>query len=357
MIDIGGPALLRAAAKNFAHVAPVPRPDLYGARARRAAPSTASCRSRRAASSPSRRSPSTAAYEASIAQWFGERSSVPAVADPVVREGARPPVRREPAPARRLLRRGRSRGGTCSRTSTSSHGRELSFNNLNDLDAARRVAREFALPACVIVKHANPCGVAVAATVEEAYERALASDPVSAYGGVVVLTRPVSAGARRADRGAVRRGAARARLRRRRAGGADEEAGDAHPRRPRAPRGHAGRARLPARRRRPARPGPRRRRRRPRRDAGRLRRADRGAVGRRHVRVAGLQARDVERDRAREGPADDRHRRRPDEPRRLRPDRARPRARSRATTRSARRSRRTRSSRSRTGPSSRSTRA
>jgi phosphoribosylaminoimidazolecarboxamide formyltransferase/IMP cyclohydrolase len=72
------------------------------------------------------------------------------------------------------------------------HGRELSFNNLNDLDAARMVVREFALPACVIVKHANPCGVAVGGSVEEAYERALASDPLSAYGGVIVLNRPVS---------------------------------------------------------------------------------------------------------------------------------------------------------------------
>jgi phosphoribosylaminoimidazolecarboxamide formyltransferase / IMP cyclohydrolase len=71
-------------------------------------------------------------------------------------------------------------------------GRGLSFNNLNDLDAARAVLREFALPACVVVKHANPCGCAVSATIEEAYERALAADPVSAYGGVVALNRPVA---------------------------------------------------------------------------------------------------------------------------------------------------------------------
>ena len=73
------------------------------------------------------------------------------------------------------------------------HGRELSFNNLNDLNAARLAVREFALPACVIVKHANPCGVAVGATIDEAYARALAADPISAYGGVVVLNRGVSA--------------------------------------------------------------------------------------------------------------------------------------------------------------------
>ena len=80
-------------------------------------------------------------------------------------------------------------------------GKELSYNNLADLEAARRILREFALPAVVIVKHANPCGVAVAATIEEAWERALAADPVSAFGCVAVLNRPVSAalGARIAE--------------------------------------------------------------------------------------------------------------------------------------------------------------
>src|SRR5262249_35709563 len=71
------------------------------------------------------------------------------------------------------------------------HGKELSFNNLNDLAGARALARELDGPACVIVKHANPCGAAIAATLEEAYDKALASDPVSAYGGVVVLNREI----------------------------------------------------------------------------------------------------------------------------------------------------------------------
>ena len=70
-------------------------------------------------------------------------------------------------------------------------GRTLSFNNLNDLAGARRLADELDGPACVIVKHANPCGAAVADTIEDAYAKALASDPVSAYGGIVVLNRPV----------------------------------------------------------------------------------------------------------------------------------------------------------------------
>src|SRR5205807_1698292 len=72
------------------------------------------------------------------------------------------------------------------------HGKELSLINLLDLSAARLLLREFALPACAIVKHANPCGVAVAATIEEAYDRALASDPVSAFGMVCAVNRPIS---------------------------------------------------------------------------------------------------------------------------------------------------------------------
>src|SRR5439155_13093336 len=73
------------------------------------------------------------------------------------------------------------------------HGRDLSFNNLNDLPAARLLLEEFALPACVIVKHANPCGVAVAGSADEAYAGALAGDPVSAYGGVIAFNRPIGA--------------------------------------------------------------------------------------------------------------------------------------------------------------------
>jgi phosphoribosylaminoimidazolecarboxamide formyltransferase/IMP cyclohydrolase len=71
------------------------------------------------------------------------------------------------------------------------HGKALSFNNLLDLDAARNLSNEFELPACVIVKHNNPCGVAVASDINQAYDQALACDPVSAYGGVIVVNRTV----------------------------------------------------------------------------------------------------------------------------------------------------------------------
>ncbi len=190
MIDIGGPALLRGAAKNFAHVGAVARPERY-------ADLLAELRAHGGLSRETRRSLAgeafvvTAAYESSISAWFGDRETFPEGLIPTFwRErslayGENPHQRAayytEAGARRHLLSRVEQLGG-----------RELSYNNLNDLSAARSLAEEFTLPACVIVKHANPCGAAVAGAVEDAYVRALGSDPVSAYGGVVVLTRPVS---------------------------------------------------------------------------------------------------------------------------------------------------------------------
>jgi phosphoribosylaminoimidazolecarboxamide formyltransferase / IMP cyclohydrolase len=189
MIDIGGPSMLRGAAKNFAHVAAVCRSDQYGPvlDELRASGSLALETRRRLATDAFAH---TAAYEAAIANWFGARETFP---DSLVislekvqdlRYGENPHQRgayyAERGARRHLLSR-----------IEQVHGPELSFNNLNDLSGARLLALEFALPCCVIVKHANPCGVAVGATIEEAYENALASDPTSAYGGVVVLNREV----------------------------------------------------------------------------------------------------------------------------------------------------------------------
>ena len=133
----------------------------------------------------------TAAYETSIAAWFADVETFPPrlllslEREQALAYGENPHQRAayyaEAGARRHLLSRVDALGG-----------KELSFNNLNDLDAARAVLREFTLPAAVIVKHASPCGVAVAATIEEAYEKALASDPVSAYGGIVALNRTVS---------------------------------------------------------------------------------------------------------------------------------------------------------------------
>jgi phosphoribosylaminoimidazolecarboxamide formyltransferase / IMP cyclohydrolase len=190
MIDIGGPALLRAAAKNFLHVGVVARPERY-------APVLDELRASGELSVDTRRSLAgeafvvTAAYESAISAWFSDREAFP--------EGLIPTFWRErslaygenPHQRAAYYAEAGARRHLLSRVEQL-NGKELSYNNLNDLSAARQLTEEFTLPACVIVKHANPCGVAIAGAIEDAYMRALGSDPVSAYGGIVVLNRPVS---------------------------------------------------------------------------------------------------------------------------------------------------------------------
>jgi phosphoribosylaminoimidazolecarboxamide formyltransferase/IMP cyclohydrolase len=199
MIDIGGPALLRAAAKNFAHVAPVPRPEGYPA-------VLAELREHGALSLDTRRSLAaetfvvTAAYESAIAVWFADREAFPEGIIPTFWKDRDLAYGENPHQRAAYYAEAGARRHLLSRVEQL-HGRELSYNNLNDLSAARQLMEEFTLPACVIVKHANPCGVAVAGAIEDAYERALGADPVSAYGGVIVLNRavPAALGARLAQ--------------------------------------------------------------------------------------------------------------------------------------------------------------
>jgi phosphoribosylaminoimidazolecarboxamide formyltransferase / IMP cyclohydrolase len=192
LIDIGGPALLRGAAKNFASVAAVCRPEDYeGVLAELRTDGgeiSLSTRRRLAATAFA----TTAAYDAAIAGWFQRDEPFPAsISLAFERE-------RELAYGENPHQRGAyytlrgARAHLLSRVEQL-RGKPLSFNNLNDLSAARSLVREFDEPACVIVKHANPCGMAVAETIDEAYRKALAADPLSAYGGVVVLNRAVSA--------------------------------------------------------------------------------------------------------------------------------------------------------------------
>jgi phosphoribosylaminoimidazolecarboxamide formyltransferase/IMP cyclohydrolase len=189
MIDVGGPAMLRAAAKNFVHVVPVCSAQRYEPildELRSTGEISAAMRRELAAEAFSH----TAAYEATIAGWFADRETFPPrliVSLEKERDlayGENPHQRAayyaEAGVRRHLLSRAEQLSG-----------KELSFNNLNDLNAGRAIVREFTLPTCVIVKHANPCGVGVGSTAEEAYERALASDPLSAYGGVVVVNRRI----------------------------------------------------------------------------------------------------------------------------------------------------------------------
>jgi phosphoribosylaminoimidazolecarboxamide formyltransferase/IMP cyclohydrolase len=189
MIDIGGPALLRAAAKNFTDVVPLCDPGRYGQILELLASGEGvgvDERRRLAAEAFAH----TAAYEASIASWFADIETFPPRLLVSLERAAELVYGENPHQRAAYYAEAGVRRHLLSRVEQL-HGKELSFNNLNDLDTARAVAREFRLPTCVIVKHANPCGCGVAATIEEAYEKALAADPVSAYGGVVALNRKV----------------------------------------------------------------------------------------------------------------------------------------------------------------------
>jgi phosphoribosylaminoimidazolecarboxamide formyltransferase/IMP cyclohydrolase len=192
MIDVGGPSMLRGAAKNFAHCAPVCRPEQYDALLQELRDTGAlSFETRRALAADA--FATTAAYEVAIARWFGDVERFPETLVAAYTKVAELRYGENPHQRGAYYAEEGARVHLLSRVEQL-HGKELSLINLLDLSAARLMLREFALPACVIVKHANPCGVAVAGTIEEAYERALASDPVSAFGMVCAVNRPVSAG-------------------------------------------------------------------------------------------------------------------------------------------------------------------
>jgi phosphoribosylaminoimidazolecarboxamide formyltransferase/IMP cyclohydrolase len=132
----------------------------------------------------------TAAYEAAIARWFADVQALPEHLTLAFTKIGELRYGENPHQRAAYYAEDGARVHLLSRVEQL-HGRELSLINLLDLSAARLILREFTLPACVIIKHANPCGVAVAATIEESYERALACDPVSAFGMVCAVNRPV----------------------------------------------------------------------------------------------------------------------------------------------------------------------
>jgi phosphoribosylaminoimidazolecarboxamide formyltransferase/IMP cyclohydrolase len=191
MIDIGGPSMLRGAAKNFANVAPVCRPKRYESvlsELRKSGDLSLATRHTLAAEAFA----TTAAYEVAIARWFGDVEAFPATLVTAFNKVTDLRYGENPHQRGAYYAEQGARVHLLSRVEQL-HGKDLSLINLLDLSAARLLLREFALPACAIIKHANPCGVAVAGTIEEAYERALASDPVSAFGMVCAVNRPVSA--------------------------------------------------------------------------------------------------------------------------------------------------------------------
>lgn len=195
-IDVGGPAMIRAAAKNHDFVTVVVDPADYAvveAELVSGAGVTAQATRRRLAAKAFAR---TASYDAAISQWFGGQSGEwlgPYFATGGVRIQ---PLRYGENPhqsAAFYTTPGRRFGISAARQL---QGKELSYNNINDTDAALECLSEFETSgetACVIVKHANPCGVAIAGDAREAYRMALACDPVSAFGGIIALNRNLDA--------------------------------------------------------------------------------------------------------------------------------------------------------------------
>ncbi len=196
-IDIGGPAMLRAAAKNHARVSVLVDPADYPVMiaALKNGGTDAAERRRLAAKAYAH----TSAYDGQIAQWLSPRAQEPQTPETWPHTlhlslDLSTPLRYGENPHQRgalYLEHGAATGIVA--TARFLQGKELSYNNLADADAALECVKVFEQPACVIVKHANPCGVALADDLSTAYDRAFAVDPTSAFGGIIAFNRPLDA--------------------------------------------------------------------------------------------------------------------------------------------------------------------
>ncbi|MGO8843827.1 MAG: bifunctional phosphoribosylaminoimidazolecarboxamide formyltransferase/IMP cyclohydrolase [Methylocella sp.] len=197
-IDIGGPAMIRAAAKNYNDVAVVVEcgdyPRLLAELTAHSGATSKALRQELAQKAFAR----TAVYDATISNWLALQMDL--AAPPYLAFGGKLAASlrygENPHQSAAFYTSGEQRRGVA--TARQVQGKELSYNNVNDTDAAFELIAEFdpaRSAACAIIKHANPCGVAEAATLTEAYERALRCDPVSAFGGIIALNRTLDAGA------------------------------------------------------------------------------------------------------------------------------------------------------------------
>ncbi len=193
-IDIGGPAMVRSSAKNHAWVAVVTSPDQYAELIEALAAGGTTLAQRQAYAAAA--FVHTASYDVAVASWMGsvvtdssKGTGFPGWVGATWRKSASLRYGENPHQAAALYR---SPGAAGLAGAQQLHGKEMSYNNYVDTDAARRSAYDFAGPAVAIIKHANPCGIAVGADIAEAHRRAHACDPVSAFGGVIAANRPVS---------------------------------------------------------------------------------------------------------------------------------------------------------------------
>jgi phosphoribosylaminoimidazolecarboxamide formyltransferase / IMP cyclohydrolase len=190
MIDIGGPTMIRAAAKNFAHVGVVTGPDDYDlVLGHLRADGGLSERVRRDLAE--RAFATIAVYDAEVNAWFHRGWDFPPLLTPVYRKVMDLRYGENPHQAAAYYTDLAGPWGIA--TARQLQGKELSYNNILDADAAWGMATDFAEPCVVIVKHTNPAGLAVSDSLADAYPAALAGDPVSAFGGIVAVNRPLDA--------------------------------------------------------------------------------------------------------------------------------------------------------------------
>ncbi len=195
-IDIGGPAMIRSAAKNHRHVSVVVDPDDYGSVAtylREKGEVPLEVRQRLAAKAYGR----TAAYDAAISNWFAKTLQYPDMAWRSHGGALREVMRYGENPHQWAAFYKDQSGDIGVASAKQIQGKSLSYNNINDTDAAFALVCEFDPDqgaAVAIIKHANPCGVGIAGSLEEAYDKALRCDPVSAFGGVVALNGEINQG-------------------------------------------------------------------------------------------------------------------------------------------------------------------
>jgi phosphoribosylaminoimidazolecarboxamide formyltransferase/IMP cyclohydrolase len=190
-IDIGGPTMIRAAAKNHAYAAVVVKPESYDAilEELRDAGGTLSMPTRESLAAEA--FAYTARYDTAIARWFAEKSEdFPPLVIRAFEKVVDLPYGENPHQRAAYYSQVGTRMNVLSQVKQH-HGKQISYNNVLDLDAARSMVRDFEVPVCAIIKHNNPCGVALGATAQQAYERAFACDPMSAYGGVIAFNRKI----------------------------------------------------------------------------------------------------------------------------------------------------------------------
>jgi phosphoribosylaminoimidazolecarboxamide formyltransferase/IMP cyclohydrolase len=188
-IDIGGPSMVRSAAKNHAHTAIITDPDDYQDLETQLAENNGATSGEFRKKMAAKAFASTARYDSLISQWFAKQENVAFPKELSLGMTRRQTLRYGENPHQQAAFYTTDNTGIGSAVQL--HGKELSYNNIHDADAALQIIQDLEDPAVAIIKHTNPCGAAVDAVLENAFDKALASDPVSAFGGIFAFNREV----------------------------------------------------------------------------------------------------------------------------------------------------------------------